>query len=609
MEWSDKLAASKKRYEEQKSRGSTPGPAPSAPPPSSRPGPRPDPPSTPPEHVVYRNNNAALAKAMEESLNLAKEQANIEAAIAASLATAGTKRPVENSALAVAAPANVVAAPANVVAAPANAVAAPANAVAAPANAVAARPGKNNALAVPIEGFCPLQNVGNSCYMNASMQVLYSIAELRQFFLNLTDGEIETSCIMKDCQLEKDEVQRFMKLMQIFFTKMQETAESGGTLVITNVTDDTIDTNLYKDLLKVLGSRFQPREQVDAGEFITRVMNMLFCSDLLKPIAKKFKLIETSQITCEDERLNPLPPKKEEAFSLEIPITDRNVTSIESGLAKLQEVEPMGSPENQLEICAPEKYVEKNNGTFLRNEEGKLKDKKGLATSKQITINLVREKQVVSSKYAFITIRRSFFDLTTMTNIKLHKRITPSKTIQIEGQTFKLRNAICQLGGDEGGHYISYSFNDRGTPILEFNDDQILPFKHSDTYFSKWKPGGPYEPPQGDPAPAEAGKLIEQTATILLYERIPEALNAGPLPYGPSETNFVPQAPTWDFNTSLVNTLKREGYSANAIASLLEKNPKNIQAYLQSRKGKGTRGGRRKTRKSKKSKKRATRKR
>ncbi len=584
MEWFDRLAASKKRYEEQKSRGSTPGPAPSAPPPSSRPGPRPDPPSTPPKRVVYSNNYAAaLAKAMEESIlseqarqaKVKKEEAN--------LAAAGTKRPVENSALA------------------------------APTNAGPKRPVENSALpqgeaAVPIEGFCPLQNVGNSCYMNASMQVLYSIAELRQFFLNLTDGEIETSCIMKDCELEKDDVRKFLKLMQIFFTKMQETADTGGTLVITNVTDDTIQDDLYSDLLDVLGPLFQPGQQVDAGYFISTVMNMLFCSDLLKPIAKKFKLIETSQITCEDERLNPRPPTQKEGFSLQIPITDRDVRSIKSGLAKLQEVEPMVFPENQLESCAPEKYVEKNNGSFLRNQKGKLKDEKGLATSKQITINLVKEKQVVSSKYAFITVRRSIYNRTTMTNIKLHKKIIPSKTIKIEGQTFKLRNAICQLGGDQGGHYISYSFNDLGAPVTEFDDSRVRPFNHEKTYFSKWGNGGPYEPPEGDPDHAEAGKLIEQTATILLYERIPEALNAGPLPYGPSETNFVPQAPTWDFNTSLVNTLKREGYSANAIASLLEKNPKNIQAYVNSKK-KGTAGGRLTRRKSKKSKKRTTRRR
>lgn len=54
--------------------------------------------------------NTNMAAAIAESLRLAKEQANMEAAISASLANAGSKRPIENSAiaasLAVAAPVN-----------------------------------------------------------------------------------------------------------------------------------------------------------------------------------------------------------------------------------------------------------------------------------------------------------------------------------------------------------------------------------------------------------------------------------------------------------------------------------------------------------------------
>ena len=458
-----------------------------------------------------------------------------------------------------------------------------------------------------IVGFCPLINVGNSCYMNATMQLLVNIPELFTFFTRLTDAQIADSCVqVTGCtEANKQEVRTALKLMQIFFTNMRASADSGTPLKITDL-NGIAGENLYLEILELVGPMFEAGRQADAAMFLQTLFAKLLCSDLFKEIQKLFTFQTYKKLMCESEDLNPQFTTVFPEQMIGIDLTKAAVTSVQTGIDTALSPFAPDPYSNMHEKCATEKYAMDTNGTLERNNKGSLEAAMGLMTSIQDAVTLPDEL-----KYLFLTVGRSV--IVRGASQKNHKQISIDPVIRVNGIQFKIKMAICQLGSDEGGHYIAYNFKPNGEPHMEFDDPRINPVASPSTYFSKWATAsGAYNPRFG--TRGVRGKLIEQTCTILLYERVnPAAVavaaNAAPrnagvaLPPAPKPANSGPAPLNYPFDVDMVNAMLVTGARASEIARQMNVPIKEIAKYI--REKRLAKGGRQ-TRKQKQSKKRRT---
>jgi hypothetical protein len=372
-----------------------------------------------------------------------------------------------------------------------------------------------------IRGVCLLRNGYNVCYMNSVLQVLYTIPELRNFLINLTDAQIARAISLCG-DFSDDRLRGLLPALRTLFTQMRTSIATNTPMAVHPLrqlgqpvpAEGTVYTRIL-DAIEPLQVQFPRGGQGDANELIEKLLfQSLFCADIAQDLQTLFNLSIRQTYTCKDPSINP-PPRTDSLKVISFPVQD--VQSIQDAI-DCYEASTKICDDNMVVQCRPANSAENALGRGLTQQYKILVPN----TTKYIFLQAIR---VQYNRYALRDPAYYVDRPVELTNI-----------ITIDGKHFKLKMAICKFGLQQGGHYIAYNFGENGNPIYEFDDDRVRPYNDPGTLFSQWGPGSLYSTKN-----ARAGELIKQTAYVLMYEKIEGmnlALSTGPIGLFGNQSNF-----------------------------------------------------------------------
>jgi hypothetical protein len=340
-----------------------------------------------------------------------------------------------------------------------------------------------------LEGYCPIINKKNWCFINSSIQMIDDIPELRDGFLNVTPEQIQKSHTVYTTEQTEDSIRTSLTIFSTIL-KTIHGSKTPGPIDFTKITVPD-GTAVYTKLINILTSpanlkyikerneaiqkkmpytpkklAFEYDKQSDADEFILNIFGRIFDSDLdfLRKAKYLFTVESLDTITCKDSRtiekgntlLYSVDLKLETGFD-EAKGEITYVNSIQEAFDTFQAKEVFTPGNNQLEAC------------------GTTPDTKGEALDKTISL-----KPFSFTKYLLVKVSR----LATGDYYKGVVAVT--NPLRIDGVEFQPRGVICHDGslnlttGETGGHYTYYHY-EKGEPAVmcsdSFIDDLTTPEK------------------------------------------------------------------------------------------------------------------------------------
>jgi hypothetical protein len=299
----------------------------------------------------------------------------------------------------------------------------------------------------PLVGFCPLVNPLNYCYMNASMQLLFRNEDFRQTFVNLSEATINASDILLDPTYTKGHVIAMLICIKRFITSMNDAvvAAGGGNsgpIKIANV-GGPLGNDVYTDIINLITTPAEAAKPPGDRSFVLHQQ-----ADADEFIKRMFAILFESNIPEVLALRNLFLVKAGKILSTSFPV---NAAA--------------NSPPNSIQDVIDPAYT-----------------------------------LFPFTKYITFPINRVGFNLHTGEPGKVMTSITTNPTIQIKGQTFRVKSAVVHGGDATGGHYVCYHFNDAGQPVLVISDAHINAVAARDQ--------------------RAALDLINREATVLQYERV-----------------------------------------------------------------------------------------
>jgi ubiquitin C-terminal hydrolase len=311
-----------------------------------------------------------------------------------------------------------------------------------------------------------IANVGNTCYINATLQMLWSIPEIRAHIINL-DRKYLVDHYYSNYKYEITFI--LSTLFNTFYSKSAKDTHFYGELT-DEETNAKKTTNPALESLKSLNlSSIQKKKyifnysQQDAQEYLNALMNFLCDSD---DFTKKCKFIDLNQyIQYEEESTTTclyeakpgeekVSKKTDNSFILQLPLSETDPQNNISDLIKqYQSIEKL--EENQyLTRCYetetnPGKQGPANKQILIKQP------------SNNLIIQLKRFKKLMDGDGNFLDSNKN------------KDSIIPNPTITIDSLNFKLQGCIIHSGGPKGGHYVYLVFNNDGKPSFIMDDWSI----------------------------------------------------------------------------------------------------------------------------------------
>jgi ubiquitin C-terminal hydrolase len=300
-----------------------------------------------------------------------------------------------------------------------------------------------------ITGYCPLTNKGmNQCYMNAAIQMLYSIPPLQEALEKMSGASKRDDCF--DPELRMDT----LKALKLLFDEMKKLPEKPLDIQSLKIGEKNVYTQLLESVKGQERPAFQAKTQQDPFELVTTgILTAFDCFNL----ADALKLSVQSELIC-------LDTAKQQVYT-------RNLGGPEYVYTHSVEIKPGAL---DLQACldafsAPENL---ERSEYVKDEcEGGIQQK--------------RIKPVVSDalKYLLVVPKRFNYEGTTAT--KNSASLVPNPVITLEGTEFSIRGAIRHLGqSPTSGHYI-YQTYVGGKIIQIVDDDRVRPAMDRDTEQTK----------------------------------------------------------------------------------------------------------------------------
>ena len=315
-----------------------------------------------------------------------------------------------------------------------------------------------------------IDNINNTCFMNAPIQMLWSIPEIRDEILGLTEERIaeyrkDTNKVIKNINNTKDknDITHYLEIQINIAVCLNN---------IFNFFEDNKNPKKYykdKEFLAYLRDIYSlNRKQEDASEYLTNVIFVYFSKIYIPNSNNKYlkPLIDISCIYKETSKINctyPIPKhtrNDKEIYTeiLNLPIST-NTKTIKDCIDTYCKVEKFptksttpGSP-NYIKGC-----LMKENDVIEHDNKGNILNE-GPGTKKLILSHF--------SNNLIINFKR--FN----NNKKLNYKIKPNKPLHIGSDSFQLKGCIVHSGGTGGGHYVYLVFDDNGDPVKYISDSSV----------------------------------------------------------------------------------------------------------------------------------------
>jgi ubiquitin C-terminal hydrolase len=330
---------------------------------------------------------------------------------------------------------------------------------------------------VKIDGYCPLTNVANTCYMNSVFQILYSISELRKFFVSIDDATIIDDKFISLNHtgldiLTPDAKKKQAKTIKTLSTLFKHFNNNKGKVVNIETELKVGTENLYTIFVNLFTEKIDKERDKhnDAFQFINYIFEPIINFTEIKTRINLFKIPITETIVCKNGKTTTNDRVPEATISLQIKDTAKTITDL---LTIYQDPESIN---NLTESCG--------NGTPGNTGELQTKQLKFVpsTTTKYVLIQLVR------------------FNYSTGTAVKISSPIIPDPIITINGIRFQIKGCIRHGGTAAGGHYYSILYKN-GIPSISLNDHKVDSISD----------------------PSSISESLKTEGYIYLYERIPAA--------------------------------------------------------------------------------------
>ena len=276
-----------------------------------------------------------------------------------------------------------------------------------------------------------LNNCGNGCYMNSSIQLLFSIPLFNQIIKYI--NSLSPDKLVKNIKFGKDiyEDPSYIEYVKALnsISDLFETQKG-----------KTIDITKFYPILYI-GDKFSVQ---DATQFINNLLDNI------------------TEILHSQSQENPFEIKiKSVLSSMEAPIYTSEKTNSDNILHLVLNKEDSRNPIGLNDL------IKKINIKEITDKE--LHDFNNKHAFKQLNI----EK---TSQYLLLDIKR--FD---NFNRKLNNQIVPEPILRINDKSYKLKSCIVHFGKTTGGgHYIYINFNDNGEPMHVISDTLISNYNNED---------------------------------------------------------------------------------------------------------------------------------
>jgi ubiquitin C-terminal hydrolase len=319
--------------------------------------------------------------------------------------------------------------------------------------------------------YTAIANVGNTCYMNATLQMLWSIPEIREYIIQLDKEFIRN-------KYHLDYIYKISYILNTIFTVFNSKTKEDDNYYGKNEKeklekkqklnegDIALQSLKMLNLSSIIDKKYiEDYNQRDAQEYLNYLLNFLCDSD---DFSKKCNFIDLNQYIKYDEESTTTClyrekygevktfTKKENAFILQLPLSkiDPKNNNISYLIGQYQEIEQLSKDE----------YLNRCFETHTKSGE------KGPAT-KEILIKKPSNNLIIQLKRFVKSIDG---DGNFLDSNKIRTYINPDPTIQIDRIIFKLQGCIIHTGGTKGGHYVYLVFDDNGKPYKIIDDSRII---------------------------------------------------------------------------------------------------------------------------------------
>lgn len=321
-------------------------------------------------------------------------------------------------------------------------------------------------------------NVGNTCYINASLQLLWSIPEIRKDIVNLDTSFINLNSV--------DYRSKIIIILSIMFkTFYSKTNEDNNFYGKNEETKDIIEENLLMlNLTSIEKKKFiKNYEQKDAEEYLTVLLEYLCNSNLKNNICnfidlKKYMVFDRIEIpSCKYPIDDSDPDIKKNSQTLPMSFLQ---LEIKSNLNTIQDLinthiikEEMDNNNLLTDCLNNESDVKQVNPDKKPNNTQPKYLNKG-PVIKEIKLNNFKNNLLIQLKrFKFISNKVE----------KLFNNIIPNKEIIIDSIKFKLKGCILHVNSNtvHAGHYIYLVFDEKGEPDKIIDD--IIVKNHANSKF------------------------------------------------------------------------------------------------------------------------------
>jgi hypothetical protein len=327
--------------------------------------------------------------------------------------------------------------------------------------------------------YTPLDNVGNSCYMNSAIQLLFAIPDFRQIIKEQVSDSNEIDALkllveyfeggheyVRGNILDIDDIKK--KLSAFINSSNNNNMRKAKQISLeSKLKNQTIYNKLYLD----------PKYgQIDTNEFILR---KIFGSIDKNPLFNElFGFRPDEEIICNNgfkSKIIHPPEHYEKTIQIELynEVEKQDLIELIINKFNINNFKTLNLQDCINQLYNPEFYSDDN-------QPNRCKDRGSLFGNSKRIVNYNTKKYIIFYIRRFLSYKKSNESVTDPTHTqKLNFELDPNAVINIDKdiKAYKLKSCIIHIGKtSNSGHYIYLNFDEHGRPLHIIDDGRVYPY-------------------------------------------------------------------------------------------------------------------------------------